>query len=100
MPGVTNLKGNFLHLLYKEEQFWVESQPFLLAQGYQLRPRYHPDWVPSWVVEGKTAGQFEDGLDLLWVPALYLPLKLKLTNSFFSDPLLTPHGFMMATKSF
>ena len=30
------------------EQFWVEQQPFLLAHGYRLRPRYDPAWVPSW----------------------------------------------------
>ncbi|KAF7375711.1 Protein kinase domain-containing protein [Mycena sanguinolenta] len=30
------------------EQFWVDSYEFLLSRGYQLRPRYHPDWVPSW----------------------------------------------------
>ncbi|KAJ6463457.1 kinase-like domain-containing protein [Mycena sanguinolenta] len=34
--------------LYEWERFWVTMQPFLLAQGYQLRPRYHPDWTPSW----------------------------------------------------
>ncbi|KAJ6463415.1 kinase-like domain-containing protein, partial [Mycena sanguinolenta] len=33
--------------LFKRERFWVSMQPFLLAQGYQLRPRYHPDWIPS-----------------------------------------------------
>ncbi|KAJ6473795.1 hypothetical protein C8R45DRAFT_779423, partial [Mycena sanguinolenta] len=30
------------------EQFWVSSYEFLLSCGYQLRPRYHPHWVPSW----------------------------------------------------
>ncbi|KAJ6463418.1 kinase-like domain-containing protein [Mycena sanguinolenta] len=34
--------------LYIAERFWVSMQPFLFAQGYQLRPRYHPDWIPSW----------------------------------------------------
>ncbi|KAG6848295.1 hypothetical protein H0H93_001468, partial [Arthromyces matolae] len=27
---------------------WVSYQPFLLSQGYKLRPRYSPDWKPSW----------------------------------------------------
>ncbi|KAF8124263.1 hypothetical protein K438DRAFT_1436369, partial [Mycena galopus ATCC 62051] len=31
------------------ERFWVSMQPFLLAQGYQLQPRYDPDWIPSWI---------------------------------------------------
>ncbi|KAG7441306.1 uncharacterized protein BT62DRAFT_1080180 [Guyanagaster necrorhizus] len=30
------------------EQFWVSHQPFLASCGYMLRPRYHPDWIPSW----------------------------------------------------
>ncbi|KAG6893292.1 hypothetical protein C0992_010570, partial [Termitomyces sp. T32_za158] len=30
------------------EIFWADLQPYLLSRGYQLRPRYRPDWVPSW----------------------------------------------------
>ncbi|KAJ7186572.1 kinase-like domain-containing protein [Mycena filopes] len=44
-----------------QENFWVKNQPFLLAQGYQLRPRYRPDWIPSWIGK-KGPGQYEDGL--------------------------------------
>jgi hypothetical protein len=32
----------------RQERFWVDQQPFLLARGYRLRPRYDPTWVPSW----------------------------------------------------
>lgn len=32
----------------KSELFWVSHQPFLLLRGYKLRPRYDPNWVPSW----------------------------------------------------
>ncbi|KAG7441308.1 kinase-like protein [Guyanagaster necrorhizus] len=32
----------------ENEMFWVNLQPFLASQGYMLRPRYHPDWIPSW----------------------------------------------------
>ncbi|KAJ7186605.1 kinase-like domain-containing protein [Mycena filopes] len=48
--------------LYPGERFWVESQPFLLAQGYQLRPRYHPDWVPSWTLQRNFYQEYEDAL--------------------------------------
>ncbi|KAJ7445166.1 kinase-like domain-containing protein [Mycena galericulata] len=48
--------------LYSNEEFWVDSQPFLLAQGYQLRPRYHPDWIPSWTVKKNFYHEYEDGL--------------------------------------
>lgn len=35
--------------LSAEELFWRDIQPFLLERGYRLRPRYAPDWSPSWV---------------------------------------------------
>lgn len=31
------------------EQFWCDRYHDLLTRGYQLRPRYHPDWKPSWI---------------------------------------------------
>ncbi|KAJ6478133.1 kinase-like domain-containing protein, partial [Mycena vitilis] len=30
------------------EQFWALSYHSLFSHGYQLRARYHPEWVPSW----------------------------------------------------
>ncbi|PPQ83369.1 hypothetical protein CVT24_001923 [Panaeolus cyanescens] len=30
------------------ELYWVEREPWLKSHGYKLRPRYSPDWVPSW----------------------------------------------------
>ncbi|RDB27847.1 hypothetical protein Hypma_002134 [Hypsizygus marmoreus] len=38
----------FLGKLRGNELLWVSLQPFLLSHGYRLRPRYHPDWIPSW----------------------------------------------------
>ncbi|KAF5319785.1 hypothetical protein D9611_012884 [Ephemerocybe angulata] len=35
-------------LLEEDEERWVQNYHFLLQRGYALRPRYHPDWVPSW----------------------------------------------------
>ncbi|KAJ7635076.1 kinase-like domain-containing protein [Roridomyces roridus] len=48
--------------LFANEDFWVDCQPFLLSQGYQLRPRYHPDWIPSWTVKQRLDGNYEDDL--------------------------------------
>ncbi|KAF7315509.1 Protein kinase domain-containing protein [Mycena indigotica] len=31
--------------LFETEKEWVEHQPFLLQQGYLLRPRYNPQWL-------------------------------------------------------
>ncbi|KAF8506373.1 hypothetical protein JB92DRAFT_3122141 [Gautieria morchelliformis] len=30
------------------EIFWAEHYRWLESQGYLLRPRYHPDWIPTW----------------------------------------------------
>ncbi|KAI0722006.1 hypothetical protein C8T65DRAFT_629974 [Cerioporus squamosus] len=30
------------------ESYWVGKQEFFVSQGYTLRPRYRPGWVPSW----------------------------------------------------
>ncbi|TEB30978.1 hypothetical protein FA13DRAFT_318648 [Coprinellus micaceus] len=35
-------------LLFTYEEIWVRHFHFLASRGYQLRPRYNPDWVPSW----------------------------------------------------
>ncbi|KAJ7080931.1 kinase-like domain-containing protein [Mycena belliarum] len=45
------------------EHFWVENQPFLHSIGYQLRPRYDPNWIPSWIQDPKRDSFFcEDDL--------------------------------------
>ncbi|KAF8069063.1 hypothetical protein FPV67DRAFT_1490958 [Lyophyllum atratum] len=47
------------------EQFWATYQPFLLSRGYRLRPRYDPNWVPSWQRLGKPIKylhRFEDAI--------------------------------------
>ncbi|KAI0800218.1 kinase-like protein [Fomes fomentarius] len=31
------------------EKPWRDRQPFLQKLGYSLRPRYSPDWKPSWI---------------------------------------------------
>ncbi|KAG8791254.1 hypothetical protein FRC12_009735 [Ceratobasidium sp. 428] len=42
------------------EDRWVSFQPHLLSKGYQLRPRYQPDWVPSWTITGANPLDCED----------------------------------------
>jgi hypothetical protein len=43
------------------EKRWTNYQPYLLAKGYQLRPRYQPGWVPSWTIHGGNPESCEDG---------------------------------------
>ncbi|KAJ6514169.1 hypothetical protein C8R47DRAFT_1032923 [Mycena vitilis] len=39
--------------LTPEEIFWRDNYRLILEHGYRLRPRYHPEWVPSWKSELK-----------------------------------------------
>jgi hypothetical protein len=32
---------------------WTSLYPFLHSKGYELRDRYRPDWVPSWISNPK-----------------------------------------------
>ena len=43
------------------ESWWIERQKALEQAGYMLRPRYHPDWKPSWGGTHKYPHRFEDG---------------------------------------
>ncbi|KAF5379481.1 hypothetical protein D9615_006630 [Tricholomella constricta] len=57
----------FMGELTESEKFWVGLQPFLLMRGYKLRPRYQPDWTPSWLKPkriGRDIYSFEDALSL------------------------------------
>ncbi|RPD53215.1 hypothetical protein L226DRAFT_503286 [Lentinus tigrinus ALCF2SS1-7] len=44
------------------EVYWHERYEWLNKAGYQLRPRYRPDWVPSWQASKKSRWDVEDGV--------------------------------------
>ena len=49
--------------LLAHEVFWRDIQVWLTEQGYMLRPRYKPDWKPSWEGTGPYSWKgHEDGL--------------------------------------
>ncbi|KZV68708.1 hypothetical protein PENSPDRAFT_666269 [Peniophora sp. CONT] len=48
--------------LYDREIWWRDRQPFLQSKGYMLRPRFRPNWVPSWLTSGKHPYRSEDGI--------------------------------------
>ena len=48
--------------LKPHEIFWKNKQKWLEEKGYRLRPRYAPEWVPSWQSSGKDPKLCEDGL--------------------------------------
>ena len=55
-------KGCAADELLFEERFWRDKQPWLLERGYRLRPRYAPDWTPSWWGTDKEWTECEDGV--------------------------------------
>ncbi|KAJ7144702.1 hypothetical protein C8R46DRAFT_1360365 [Mycena filopes] len=65
VPKIAEVIDTNVRFIRKSEIFWVEHQPWLEQQGYRLRPRYHPDWVPSWIQDpSKVIYKCEDGLTL------------------------------------
>ncbi|KAG6826032.1 hypothetical protein H0H92_001362 [Tricholoma furcatifolium] len=47
--------------LSAEEVFWRKHYHLFKAHGYTLRPRYRPDWIPSWWNASKLWFDCEDG---------------------------------------
>ncbi|KAI0744026.1 hypothetical protein C8Q80DRAFT_1184592, partial [Daedaleopsis nitida] len=59
-PGL-RVSSSQLERLTPPEIWWRDHRPWLAEHGYALRPRYQPDWKPSW--KGRTtklASEFED----------------------------------------
>lgn len=48
-------------VLLEKEMFWRDHQKWLEGKGYMLRPRFRPEWVPSWG-PGDDYFDFEYGL--------------------------------------
>lgn len=44
--GSTRLLSN--RVLQPKEYWWRDHQKWLEEKGYMLRPRFRPEWVPSW----------------------------------------------------
>ncbi|KZT71756.1 hypothetical protein DAEQUDRAFT_687108 [Daedalea quercina L-15889] len=62
--------GNELYgKLMEHEYFWRDRQPWLQDHGYMLRPRYRPDWKPSWLGTKKDHMDCEDGQNTI-VPTI------------------------------
>jgi len=59
VPGATK-EFTGLGALRPSEKRWRDRYFYLKQCGYTLRPRYHPDWTPSWLGTGLPADIFED----------------------------------------
>lgn len=58
-PGIE--LGRMQGGLSKHERVWRARQAWLEERGYMLRPRYRPDWKPSWLGTKKHYSDCEDG---------------------------------------
>ena len=62
---LTTSPSSDLESLRETEIFWRDNFSWFKDQGYQLRPRFAPDWIPSWKGTSKFRLQCEDGHPLL-----------------------------------
>ncbi|KAL4242378.1 hypothetical protein ABKN59_011983 [Abortiporus biennis] len=46
------------------EVFWRDNQKWLEQRGYMLRPRYRPEWIPSFTVDDDVY-DYEDGAQII-----------------------------------
>ena len=53
-----------LYDLLPGEIFWRDRYFFLEGCGYTLRPRYRPDWKPSWLGTNRDPVFCEDSITL------------------------------------
>ena len=67
LPYMTSQSSTTSHFdsLGLTEIFWRDTFTWFKDQGYQLRPRFAPDWIPSWLGTSKFRLQCEDGHSLL-----------------------------------
>ena len=67
MPGLTTPQiqaGQTIRTigtLFRNEEWWRDQYYDIYNRGYQLRPRYHPSWEPSWIRSGRDSFAVEDG---------------------------------------
>jgi hypothetical protein len=82
---VTSLLDRSYELLLHEE-IWRDRYLFFLDRGLELRPRYRPGWIPSWLGTNMIPEYCEDSK--------------KKTVSFCSILIVFSWRFMLASSSF
>jgi hypothetical protein len=82
--------------LFSSETWWRDCYRGIEEHGYKLRPRYHPDWQPSWKTSGRDFFVTEDGQASL-VGIIYL-VRLVLTTCARNEQQWTGHEYMITNK--
>lgn len=54
-------------VLEVHEVWWRDHQKWFQECGYMLRPRYMPDWKPSWLDKEDNLFFFREDAQILWV---------------------------------
>ena len=86
--------------LHSNEHFWRDHQPWLQESGYLLRPRYHPDWVASWIRDkNKDPLRCEDAIENTVRPFTLLHHRLSLNTISSIRVFWMPLGSQMANMS-
>jgi hypothetical protein len=76
----------FYEVLTVDEVYWRDKYQWLLDSGYKLRPRYHPEWVPSWKKDTRLYPlSCEDAL-VNNVYSIFLPAVLLFADFYFRAP--------------
>src|SRR6266702_8576888 len=104
MPGVsTRAHGGHVGLQSREigthsrnEVWWRDHYEDIKSCGYQLSPRYKPEWVPSW--EGSSGDVSVEDEPHCLVSAICLVLS-SLTDCISYGPQWMPHAYAMANES-
>lgn len=83
--------------LYTSEQWWRDQYFEIEDHGYELRPRYHPDWKPSWRRSGKDFFSMEDGQPTI-VSAIFLVLSVLIDYISYALPWMQRGDAMESTS--
>ena len=79
--AIAALRRRELGSLFDSELWWRDHYRDLESRGYRLRPRYSPDWQPSWKQSGIDFFRVEDGQPTLVSVVSLMPSLLKLPLS-------------------
>ena len=68
--------------LFEAEVYWKDRYHFLNHHGYELRPRYHPNWKPSWIGTNIDPMFCEDSISIIVCARLRVQVGPYLTMRF------------------
>ncbi|KAG6808042.1 hypothetical protein H0H92_005596 [Tricholoma furcatifolium] len=109
VPGYGHPKNGELT---ETEAFWRKYSQLFKERGYTVRPRYRPDWIPSWWNTSKHPSDCEDSIPnfakhldavgpdgsivmIKWVEPLETPAEIPVGKLLCSERLASPRNHCM-----